>query len=463
MKNSALSRTLLAATIATSLTGISETTAAAGFALMEQNASGLGNAYSGAAAVAEDASTIFFNPAGVTHLPGRQAVGALSAIKPSTDFGNTGSCTPYLAPAFAGTSACPLGPNGNLGHFAGGSGGDASGWGFVPAAYLSWQLASNWWVGLGVNAPFGLKTEWDPTWVGRFHAIKSEVMSVNINPTVAWKINDMFSIGGGVNAMWFDADLTSAVSYRAVALGTGIGGIIAGTPSGSEGISTIKGDDWGMGWNVGAMVNFSPATRLGVHYRSKIKFTLEGDASFSNRPAALNAVLPNSDIKADLKLPDTFSIALSHQFTPRWQVVADYTWTGWDTVHDLTVFRANGALLTSTPLRFENSWRAGVGANYQLNPETKLRAGIAYDTTPVQDAFRTPRLPDEDRTWLAGGAQWMLSKQAALDVGLAYLFVKDASSALPNQETPTSLPRGSLVGTYDADVWIFSAQVRFNF
>jgi long-chain fatty acid transport protein len=465
MNKNALSSTLLAATIATGLTSISGVAAAAGFALMEQNASGLGNAYSGAAAAAEDASTIYFNPAGVIHLPGRQVVGALSAIRPSTEFSNTASCAPY-AGIGAGTATCPFGPNGNLGHFPGGNGGDASDWGFVPAGYLSWQVAPSWWVGLGVNAPFGLKTEWDSTWVGRFHAIKSEVKSVNINPTVAWKVNEIFSIGGGINAMWFDAELTNAVSYRAVALSTGIAGIIAGTPSGSEGVSTVKGDDWGWGWNLGGMLNFGPAdrpTRVGLHYRSRITFTLEGDTSFANRPVALNAVLPNGGIKADIKLPDTVSVALSHHFTPRWQVLADFTYTGWDTIQNLTVFRTSGALLTSLPLGFLNSWRVGLGANFQLNDQWKLRAGVAYDKTPVQDAFRTPRLPDEDRTWLAGGAQWAWSKQAALDFGVAYLFVQDASSLLRNQETPTSLPRGSLVGTYEADVWILSAQVRFNF
>jgi long-chain fatty acid transport protein len=465
MNKGALSRTLLATTIATAMASLSGSVCAAGFQLMEQNASGLGNAYSGAAAAAEDASTIYFNPAGLTRLPGRQAVGALSLIRPSTEFTNTASCAPY-AGIGAGTATCPFGPNGNLGHFPGGNGGDASDWAFLPAAYLSWQVAPSWWVGLGVNAPFGLKTEWDSTWVGRFHAIKSEVRSVNINPTVAWKINDVFSVGGGLNAMWFDAELTSAVSYRAVALATGIPGIVAGTPPGSEGVSTVKGDDWAVGWNLGATFDFGLAnrpTRVGIHYRSRIKFTLEGDASFANRPAALNAVLPNGGIEADIKLPDTVSVALSHHFTPRWQVLADYTYTGWDTIQELRVVRTNGSLLTSTPLGFINSWRVGIGTNYQVSDQWKLRAGFAYDKAPVQDAFRTPRLPDEDRYWLAGGAQWTLSKQWAFDFGLAYLFVNDASSLLRNQETTTSPPRGSLVGTYEADVWILSGQVRFSF
>jgi long-chain fatty acid transport protein len=286
---------------------------------------------------------------------------------------------------------------------------------------------------------------------------------------VAWKINNAVSVGAGLNAQRLSAELSNAVSYRAVALASGIGAIIAGTPAGSEGVATVEGDDWGWGWNAGVVVNFSPATRLGVSYRSRIEYSLDGDVTFGNRPAALGAVpqVADGSVTADIELPDTFSLALSHQADPRLQLLADWTWTGWDSIQDLTIVRTSGPLagqtLTSTALRFKNSWRAGLGANYQLNPAWKLRAGAAYDTTPVQDEFRTPRLPDADRTWLAVGAQWHFAPQAALDFGYAYLFIKDASTNLPNQETAASAPRGSLVGNYEANAQILSAQIRWSF
>src|SRR5262245_3928002 len=173
---------------------------AAGFQLSEQNASGLGNAYAGQAAAAEDASAIYFNPAGLTRIHHRQVVGALHLVKPSAEFSNNGSCTPYVGTG-VGTSTCPFGPHGNLGHVAGGNGGDAGDWSVIPNAYLSWEvLPSTWWLGIGVNAPFGLKTQWDADWVGRFQAIKSEVQTINLNPTIAWKINNMFSVGAGISA-----------------------------------------------------------------------------------------------------------------------------------------------------------------------------------------------------------------------------------------------------------------------
>jgi len=470
MNHRAFKRTLLATVVGLAFAGEA---GAAGFALIEQNASGLGNAYSGAAAVAEDASTIFFNPAGMTRLPGRQAVGALTAVKPSAEFsiGGNQPCTQAAVQPFTGPGALPpLQTNGCTNN-----GGQAGDWGFPISGYLSWQLSPQLWVGVGLGAPFGLKTEWDSGWVGRFHAIKSEVMSVNINPSVAWKVNEMFSVGAGVSAMYFDAELTSSVNYSLAAVGAGAGGAINAAscpgsgpgPANCQGVATIKGDDWGWGWNLGAMINFSPDTRLGLAYRSQVKQNLSGDVSFSNRPAFLNNAIPDGGINAEVKLPDSFSAALAHSMG-RWQFLADYTWTGWDSIQALSIYRSSGAGLQSVPLNFKNSWRAGVGVNYQLTPEWKLRGGVAYDTTPVQDAYRTPRLPDQDRTWLSIGAQWTVSKQLAIDFGYAYLFVKDASSNLPSVESsvPTGFPnapKGNLIGNYSANVNILGIQGRLNF
>ena len=477
--------TLVAAIVGAAFAGQVQ---AAGFALIEQNASGLGNSYSGQAAAAEDASTIWFNPAGMTRLPGRQAVGALTAVKPSTKFGIGGN-QPCTQTTSAGPGALPpLQTNGCTNN-----GGDAGDWGFPLSAYLSWQLTPQLWLGLGVGAPFGLKTEWDSGWVGRFHAIKSDLMTVNINPSVAWKINEMFSLGAGVNAMYIDAELTNSVDYSAIAAAPGgaaalaaltalavpgacpgantgaVTGTAAGGGANCEGVATVKADNWAWGWNIGAMINFSPNTRVGLTYRSTVNQKLDGDVSFANRPAILNNALPNSGVNATVKLPDSFSVAVSHSMD-RWQILADYTWTGWNSIQNLSIYRSGAAscCLTSTALNFKNSWRAGLGVNYQLNPEWKLRGGLAYDTTPVQDQYRTPRLPDQDRTWLSIGAQWVPSKQLAIDFGYAYLFVKDGSSNLPSLETNqpsgfTPTPKGNLVGNYNANVNILGIQGRFSF
>jgi long-chain fatty acid transport protein len=460
--NANMRRALLVAAMAVALGTSASRAYASGFQLMEQNGSGLGNAYSGQAAAAEDASTVFFNPAGMTRVPGLQVVGSLNFIRPSAEFENGGSEPATLQPTLGGT------------------GGDAGGLELVPNGYVSFETIPGMiWTGIGVNVPFGLKTEWDSDWMGRFHAIKSEVRSININPSAAWKALPWLSVGAGVNYQWFDAELTNSVNYSAAAFAVGGAPALAALaaagcgglapPGGCEGVAKVSGDTWSWGWNVGAMVELPTQTRVGLTYRSKMKHYIKGDVSFSNRPALLAAGLPDGPVKTTIELPDTASVAVSQQLLPSLELLADFTWTGWSSLKDLSIYRESGTPLTSTPLEFEDSWRVGVGANLQANEMVKVRAGVAYDTTPVEDEFRTPRLPDEDRTWLAAGFQWALSKQAAIDVGAAYLLVEDASSDLPNIDPspPTGFaapPRGHLVGTYsNNNTWVASVQARYSF
>jgi long-chain fatty acid transport protein len=432
MRTPGWKKRVIAAAIGAAAFTAAGTAGAAGFAIGVQNASGLGNANSGQAAAAEDASTIWYNPAGMSNLPGKQVVGAINVINTSVKFTNNGSTTPTGAISTAG------------------SGGDAGGWAAIPVGYLSWQLGPQLWLGLGVNSPFGLKTEWDDGWVGQYHAINSEVLTVNINPAVAFKVNETISLGVGVNAQYLDADLSSRTF---TALGSPLG--------------EIKADGWAWGWNVGAMFTISPATRIGVTYRSELKYDLEGDVTFTQVPAALAALFPNGGVTADIKLPAMASLAL-WQKIDRWEILADYTYTWWDSIQALSIYRTNGTGLSNTPLNFKNSWRVGVGANYQINNEWKLRFGTAYDTTPVQDQFRTPRLPDQNRWWLAIGAQWAFSKQGALDFGYAHEFVDDASSNLPSTDPAPpagfpNTPKGALIGTYKSSVNIFGIQIRYSF
>jgi long-chain fatty acid transport protein len=395
---------------------------ASGFQLQEQGASGLGVAYSGMAAAVQDASTAFWNPAGMTYLPGKNVTAAIHYIIPSSRFNDSGSTYSALG--------------------SGGQGGESA---FVPAMFGTWQLDPRWTVGLAINVPFGLGTQWDSPWAGQYHGVKSEIQTMNINPTVAFKVNQMFSVGLGVSYQQLKGVLTTALPPPAPA---NVGGFLG----------VVDADDWAWGWNIGAMIDFRQGTRIGLTYRSSISYKLEG--TFDTPPAFAAA---QSNVQADVKLPDTFSIGLSHQFNPKLRVLADYTYTGWDSIQSLDIVRTSGPLtgrtLSSTELRFDNSWRIGVGAEYQLNQPWLLRAGIAYDTTPVQDAYRTPRLPDNDRTWLSVGARYSHSAMMSFDFGYTYIWVDDASSQLPN--TPPGI--GSLNGSYKANVQILAAQVNLRF
>ena len=405
---------------------------AAAFQLLEGNASGLGNAYAGSAAVAEDASTVFFNPAGMTLLPGRNVAFSVDLVRPQAEFSNRGS-----------TNAFGQGPGGN--------GGDAGDWAAVPAGYMTWQLTDRLFAGLGVGAPFGLKTQYDSSWAGRFHAIKSEIKTVNINPSIAFKVNDVFSIGLGVNFQRIDADLTNAVN--AAALG------------GGQALGRIKGDDTAWGWNVGAMLQLSPDTRLGVAYRSKLDYKLEGSARFSSITAAAGAVAflnqnLGGNVTADVELPDTATLSVMQRISDRWTMLGDISWTGWSTLQELAVNRVDGVNVTTEELKWRDTWRVAFGGTYAYTDALNLKFGLAWDQTPVRDTTRLPRVPDEDRVWLSFGLQWRPDATSAVDVGYAHLFVKDAKI---NSNGGNALGKGTLVGEYENSVDILGVQYSTRF
>jgi len=430
--------TPIRAAVAVALCALPQISSAAGFSLTEQNASGLGNSYAGAAAVAEDASTIFFNPAGMTRLSGRQVVGALSLVNLGAKFSDSGAST---VPSFQTPG--------------GGNGGDAGSLNAVPAAYLSWELSpGKWWLGIGVNAPFGLSTKWDSGWVGRFHAVESSVQAIAISPSIAWKVNDQFSVGAGVSAVHMSATFTNSTPYSLVAYKYGA---LSSVGMYKEGEAKIEGDSWAWGWNAGATWQVAPATRLGITYRSHVSQDLGGNVTFSDRPAALGGALPDGPVSTKVKLPDSASLAIAHDVDARWQLLADYTWTGWSSIQQLVIARDTGQTVSSVELGFKDTWRLGLGANYRMNEAWTLRLGVAYESTPAKDDKRTPRLPDSSRVWTSIGAQWRASPQTAVDFGFAYEWIDKGSSDLH------SASAGNLVGEYKLNVWILGAQVRYSF
>ena len=413
------------------LAGCTHLVQAAGFALIEQNASGLGNAYAGQAAAATDASTVFFNPAGMGMLPDAQLVVAGNLIKPSAEFQNGGS------------TAAPL-------QTLGGTGGDAGGLALVPNFYYAHPVSKELALGIGMNAPFGLKTEYDQTWMGRFQAVTSEVKTINLNPSLSYKVNDRAILGVGLNGQYIEATLTNMVNYSALAAGA------LGTNL--EGLAEVEGDDYGWGYNLGVLFDLGN-TRIGLSYRSEIDYTLEGSVNFADVPAAMagNALLQTGPVTADVTMPASASLSLFHKFSPSVDVLADITWTGWSVFDALTVRRTSGTVVSSTTENWQDSWRYSLGVTWHQDAAWTWRAGVAYDETPVEDAYRTPRIPDESRTWVALGGQYRLSGKAALDFGYAYLFVEDASI------NSTVAGAGTLLGNYENSVNILSVQYTHNF
>jgi len=440
---------------------------AAGFQLNETSASGLGNAYAGGAAAAEDASTLWSNPAGLSRLGDkRQLVGVLNLVTPAIRFHNGASV--------AATSQA-----------LGGDGGDAGGLNVVPNLYFAMPLSRDLVAGVGVNTPWGLVTDYDAGWAGRFLADKSDIMTLNVNPGLSFKVSPTLSLGAGLNWQRMVAEFTNDVNYSAallsaamsngIAAGSATFNAIAAATAGQVSAARIKGSDNGWGWNVGLLWDLSPAQRVGLSYRSAVKYRLEGSARFSNPTVTVAGALGptvaalvngvntqatfDTDVTADVKLPPVANASYFHQLSPQWDLMVDLQWTGWSTIETLRFVRSNGSTLQSTPENFKDSWKLAVGGNWRLGGPWTLKGGVAYDQTPVRDAFRTPRLPDSDRTWLALGVQYRPSAAWRLDAGAAYLWGKQATI----RENAAASGGGVLDGHYKNHTTIFSGQATWSF
>ena len=451
----------------------------AGFALQENSGSAVGNAFAGGAAAAEDASTLWSNPAGMTRLASPQVAAAVNFITPSFTFHDEGS----LPAAFQ-----PLG----------GPDGDAGSLNVIPNLYAVLPLNRQWSVGVGVNVPFGLVTEYDGSWLGRFQAVKSDIKTINVNPSAAWRVSDTFSVGVGVNWQRIDAELTSRVNYSAaLAQGAGqaaAGGLIPpalvpqiiGLTPGLEAKAKVKGDDSTWGWNIGFLWDATPQTRIGAQYRSSVKYTVSGTASFEypTLPAAPAPIVPvlqllsagvnsaiclgttnapgctSTGVSAELKLPDIANLSIFHRLNDQWDVMADVQFTRWSVFKELKFVRSNGTVLSTTPENFDDVWRFSVGTTYHWNDAWSFRGGLAYDQSPVNTTDRTPRLPDSDRVWIAVGAQYRFNRNFAVDGGYVYIPM---STADINQNAGSTAANGLIKGHYSPHVNIFSVQLTYTF
>jgi long-chain fatty acid transport protein len=442
---------------------------ASSFALIEQSVSGMGTAYAIGSAGIDDASTIFFNPAGMSRLPGSNLTGGLQIVNSRVDVNASAVYSDNLAlatppPNGLGITGLPISGKGktNADLTAG-----------VPSGYLSHQYSDRLWLGFGINAPFGLETKYDRDWVGRYNAINSQLYTYNFNPSLAFKVDEHATIGFGLSALYADGELTNAVDIGMLSQFPddpddppfpAIPGWIPGSGT-YDSIAKLTGDDWGFGFNMGVLLEPSDSTRLGLHYRSKIDLELEGDAKLSGP-----VVNSKQGAKLALTLPDSLSLSGYHALNAQWALMADVTWWQWSKVSSLNVKLADGSR-SDTTWDYNNVTRVAVGAEYKYNAHWKLRTGLAYDESPVpSDSLRSPRVPDNNRTWLSLGATWRYSPDITFDFGYAHLFVDDPKlNSVSDANDPTlPFPAGltgfhSLSGDYDAAVDILGAQVNWKF
>ena len=459
LKNS-FSKTLLAVAIASAST----ITQAGSFGLIEQSASGQGSAYAGASALGEDASTIYFNPAGMTRLSGQQVILAGHVISPNADFTNNGSTD---------AAGQPLGG-------ANSSTGDPA---FVPNFYYSAELPNEIYVGVGVNVPYGLSTEYDDGWVGRYHALKSEIMSVNINPSIAWKATDKVSVGFGLSIQYLDLELTNNLdSFGACAQLDPNGGADCAAAGLTPALgvasqdSTVKltGDSLEFGWNTGILINVDDKSRIGVAYRSAIKHNVTGDTDYTLHPVLQGfadgatagtgfQILQDGTLKATAEMPETFSFSFVSDINSKWTALFDWTWTGWSSLDTVTIVQAGGVpgREPTLDLEYANTNRYSVGVNYHHTNKLVYRGGLAFDETPIRSPEQTSaRIPGNDRKWLSLGVGYAPAPSWSFDIGYSHLFISDTNI---NNTGGASASNTTLTGSYESSVDILSAQVNFNF
>jgi long-chain fatty acid transport protein len=382
----------------------------AGFALIEQNASGLGNAYAGQAAVAEDASTIFFNPAGLTYVEGRQVVAAGHLIMPSAEFSDAGSTLAIR-----------------------GDGGDAGVTAFVPNFYYAMDVTPDLKFGLGVNAPFGLTTEYDDTWAGQVQAIKSDLKTVNVNPALGWRVNDRLSLGFGLNWQYIEAELTQGT------------GAAVNPPE-----ARMEGDDASWGWNIGVLWDIDGFNRLGIAYRAAIDHSLEG--KLKTPPGRHAGICRRRD--AGQRVPQLLAPTLAGLGVARRPDL--------DRVEQLRETRCRQEIgrCRAQPHSRDVGKRVALFPGPDLSPQPgmdlALRPGLRRNPRCPTRPIARPGFP----TPIACGSQWAastrFSPKAAVDFGYAQLFVKDAHIVHVNNGT-------LLRGNYDSRIDILGAQYTHSF
>lgn len=365
---------------------------AAGFALNEQSISGMGTGFAGRSSSAEDASTVYGNPAGMSRIKREQVSVGAAAIVAKTDLSGRGT--------FGGSN------DGDMVPFVG-----------VPMGYYVKPLDDNWTVGLGLYAPFGLVTDYESGFAGRYWADKSHVAVVTLQPTISYAFNDRVSIGFGPTINRLEGELTSATLNRA-------------TPGRNDGEVKIKGDDTAVGFNVGVLVQATDDTRLGLTYHSKVKYKLEGDTKVNYGVLGLIGQKASQKYDASLSLetPESVDFSVTHALDDQWTLYAGSTWTRWSRLKEITVENSGvpGALAgqfgeITEEQNWHDTWAHAIGASYQLNKQWVLRTGLSFDQAPTNNTNRSPRIPTGDRKILSIGAGWSPTDDLTIDVAYSYL------------------------------------------
>lgn len=411
-----------------SLLGFSGSLQAAGFQLMEQSGN-LSTAYAGTASLAEDASTNFYNAAGLarTVLPCQQLVGSAVVIVPRAKLTASQATTTIGTPFNLGSGVAKNHPVS-----------------LVPALHYLYRFDDCWAFGVSVVSPFGLKVKYKDDSVVRYLNTRSEIRTYDVCPSLAYNFGHGFSLGAGADIVYVWTKIENQLGLGVVA---------------TDGTLDLTADDFAYGGHVGALYEFSDCARIGVNYRSKLKVHAKGEAILN----AITTLAETRDgISSRVTLPDTVVISAYGDLTDCWAVMADVQFTRWSTFKQLKVDFDSGTTVTTT-FRFKNATRYSLGTSYQIDDCWRTRFGVAYDQSPVRKEFRTVSIPDSDRIWLGMGVQYRFDKCLAMELSYAHLFFKKASiNQGPPIVTGGPAQNQSLQGRYRAHADLVGVQFTWD-
>ncbi|MBN6714262.1 outer membrane protein transport protein [Pseudomonas capsici] len=404
---------------------------AGGFARTEQSVSGMGIGQAGRASAAEDASTVYGNPAGMARLEGQQITAGAVFIDASTDISHVG------------------------GRSSGSNDGDMVPFSSVPFGFYTWKHDEHWAFGFGAYAPFGLSTDYENGFQGRMFASKSDIKVVTLQPTVSYAFNDRLSIGFGPTLNRIAGSLESDITLSPALADTAV---------------KVKGEDTALGFNAGVLFNATDTTRVGVTYHSRVDYKLDCHTQVATGAGTPSLLLASNRYDCTLKVttPESYDFSVTQELSDAWKLYASATWTGWSSLQDLSlrnqpISAAQGGSLASAltgsiqeGLNWHDTWAYAIGTDYRLNPQWVLRTGLMFDQSPTSNTNRSPRTPTGDRRIFSMGVGYDVTPQLTIDLAYSYLREESVDVSRANA-------LGSYSATYQSDASLFGVGATYRF
>ncbi|MDE2184112.1 MAG: outer membrane protein transport protein [Alphaproteobacteria bacterium] len=424
-------------------------TFAAGFGLNENSADAMAVSYAGSAATAADASYLAYNPASAADVNCYDSSVNAVAIFPTSRARYTAAMT--SAGSNTGGSADPT-------SFVQKA--------LVPEYALRARLSERWAIGLVVSAPWGFTTSYPSTWVGRYYAQTTRLMSVNAMPVVSYEVSPRLSVGAGLQIEYAHGKLTSAVDTGTLGYLYGVPGSI---PGGQDSQATYRANSWGVGLTAGVLWQVDDRLRLGLSYRSSVSHRMKGPLTFALDSAGIGQALRSASglftdtiAKSSMTMPDIVRFGARYALNDRWTLLTEADWTNWHRFHELRIIPANPAQPDDvTGAGWGDGWFYSIGADYLLDEDWHVRAGAGYDATPIPATTLSPRIPDGSRAWMSVGARYQFSRTTTIDLSYAHLCNSDGHVSQSPTQIGNSL-RGWLAGTTTSSINAVSLEISFH-